>query len=131
MQDGDRQMQGRSSEELAATELVQRSIDDSRELVRLELALAKDELLQDLRSARTAAILGGVAMVLSFMALASFTVAVGVLLGPLVVGGVGLALLIGAGTCGFIAFRRIPLTPMASTLRRLETDKRSIAEHLS
>jgi protein-S-isoprenylcysteine O-methyltransferase Ste14 len=118
-------------EDVATTKLVRGSIEDTRELVRLELALAKDELLGDLHAARGAAIRAAATVVLALSGAACLLVALGVALGPVIVGAVGAALLCAAGVAGFAAYRTAPRALMKSTRRRIDADQTFVVEHLS
>lgn len=112
-------------------ELVRSAITDARELLRLEIALAKEELQRDLTEAKSASITAGVAVVLALTGLASLVVALGLALGPFVALFLGLVLLAGAGGLGYAAFRGWPKKPMSSTVQRLQLDENIIGGHLS
>jgi protein-S-isoprenylcysteine O-methyltransferase Ste14 len=128
---GERKQMDNSFEAVGAVELIEKSVEDGRDLIRLEIDLAKDELLHDLRSARSAAILAAIAIALALNAFASLLVALGVAVGASVVAYVGLALLVTAAVLAFAALRTMPKAPLASTLRRLEADKVTLTESLT
>src|SRR5258706_15755369 len=65
------------------TELLREAVDEARNLVRLEVALAKDELHTELRAARSAAIALGVALVAVVLAVATLLMAARVAPGPI------------------------------------------------
>jgi uncharacterized membrane protein YqjE len=107
-------------------------LDETKELVRIEMRLARDELDADLRQLRRAAILAAVAFVLVILALAALLMAFlfaidadGV--GALVVAGV---LLLGGGAFAALAFQRVPKPPLARTRDRLKHDVTELEEHL-
>jgi uncharacterized membrane protein YqjE len=120
-----------SSGEMDALDLVQRAVSDARELIRLEVALAKDELQTDLTEAKSAILYAGVAVVLALSGLASLVVAFGLALGPIAALALAAVLLVVAATLGRAAFRRLPKKPLRSTLQRLKADESMIAEHAS
>jgi uncharacterized membrane protein YqjE len=124
-------MPARTSGEIGTVELVQRAMSDARELVRLEVALAKDELRTDLIEAKAAIIRAGIAVVLALSGLASLVVAFGLALGPIAALALALVLLTMAVTLGRAAFRRLPKKPLSSTLQRLRSDESTIGDHLS
>jgi uncharacterized membrane protein YqjE len=119
------------SGEMDAVDLVQRAVSDARELIRLEVALAKDELQTDLTEAKSAILYAGVAVVLALSGLASLVVAFGLALGPIAALALAAVLLVVAATLGRAAFRRLPKKPLRSTLQRLKADESMIAEHAS
>jgi uncharacterized membrane protein YqjE len=120
-----------TSGEIGTVELVQRTMSDARELVRLEVALAKDELQTDLIEAKAAIIRAGIAVVLAMSGVASLVVAFGLALGPIAALALALVLLTMAVTLGRAAFRRLPKKPLSSTLQRLRSDESTIGDHLS
>jgi uncharacterized membrane protein YqjE len=120
-----------SIDEAGAVELVRGATEDSLELVRLELALARDELRDDLLAMRSSVILGAMGFVCTLLGIALLFVALGVALGPsgaLLLGGV---LLVTAAVLGFVAWKRFPSRPLAATTRRMQSDRRMLTEHLS
>ncbi len=114
-----------------ALALVESSIAEMRELVRLEFALAKDEFQNDLSAVRAAALLGGAAVVLAATGLACLLIAMGVALGPRLACILAMVLLAAAGALVYAAFLRLPRRPMASTMHRIEVDKVALKEHVS
>jgi uncharacterized membrane protein YqjE len=124
-------MPATTSGEIGTVELVQRTMSDARELVRLEVALAKDELQTDLIEAKAAVIRAGIAVVLALSGLASLVVAFGLALGPIAALALALVLLAVAAALARAAFRRLPKKPLSSTLQRLRADESTIAGHLS
>jgi uncharacterized membrane protein YqjE len=120
-----------SSEDASVVELVRRAAGDARELGRLEIALAKQELLADLAAAKSTAILAGSAVALALVGLSSLVVALGITLGPVVALVVGLALLASAAALAFGAYKSLPKPPMIETVRRLGMDEKILEEHIS
>ena len=124
-------MHSASTTDMGTAELLQRATSDSAELVRLELALARDELRQDLDAAKKSAIFGAAAVVLTLTGLASLVIALGVALGPLGALAVGGGLLATGAVSAFVAYKKFPMKPLAATARRLEDDEKMLKEHVS
>jgi hypothetical protein len=117
---------------LSTTELVREALEETKELVRLEMKLAREEVRDDVLQLKTAAILLGVASVLGVLTLASLVVALVLGLG----GGVLQALLVAAALaliCGIlvaVAYRSIPKVPLERTRSRLKTNVNQLKEHI-
>jgi hypothetical protein len=114
-------------------QLVREAIDEMRELVQLEVALAVDGAKGDLAKARTAGISLGAAAALAVCAVTMFFVALAAAFVPmwlaaLVVGGV--LLLIG-GILGLVGWRALPRKPLAETRARLESDVKQLRERIA
>ncbi len=119
--------------EASTTDLVREAVDEARELVRLEVALAKDEVRRELDGAKKAAVMAAVAAVAALLALAMLCVALALAIFPgpvpaLVIGGL---FVLGAAILGYVAYRKAPKQPLGETRRRLEGDARSIKEGFS
>jgi Putative Actinobacterial Holin-X, holin superfamily III len=112
-------------------DLVERAMGNSAELVRLELALAREEIRHDLVAAKVGASLGAAAVALGLLGLASLCVAFGVALGPLGALVLGGALLVAATVLAVLAAKKFPMKPLEATTRRLEDDGQLLKEHLS
>jgi hypothetical protein len=112
-------------------ELVQRAADDARELIRLEIDLAKNEMRQELEVVMSSAILVAVAITLGLTGLASLVIALGLALGSLAVLAIALLLLASAAISGAIGYRRLPKKVMAATGLRLRDDQALLNGHLS
>ena len=119
------------SQETASTvELIRTALDEARELVKVEVALARNDLDAQWRRARTAAIAFAVAacacnaaltVVICAVALATqMPAAVSVL--------VALALFASSGAAAWIGFRAIPERLLGRTRARLETDVRELRQ---
>jgi uncharacterized membrane protein YqjE len=119
-------------EDLPTAELVRQALQETKELARLEIKLAREELREDLLQLKRAAILIGIAAVLGIVAIALLDVAVVIALG----GTVGSALLITGivvaevAILGYIGYRQLPKTPLQHTRARLSADLHTIEEHL-
>ena len=120
-------------EEASTGDLVREALDEAKELVRLEIELAKNEISEELVEAKKAAVgfvIGGAFMVLSLCLL---SVALVLALGgtaviALVVAGVFMVI---AGAGAFFGYSMLPKKPMDQTRRRLTTDFKSLKEHLA
>jgi hypothetical protein len=116
--------------EASAADLVREALDQTKELVQLEVALAKDELRKDLGDGKRAAIMLGVAAVAALLAAAMMFVglALAIFPGPvpaLVIAG---AMLVTAGVLAFVGYRKVPKKPLERTRRRLEADVQVLRE---
>jgi uncharacterized membrane protein YqjE len=120
-------------EQAPAAELIQHAVDETRELLALEVKLAKTELREEIRGVKTAAIGFGVAATLAIVSLSTMAFALILAIGAtpgvaLVVAGV--LLLLGA-IAAFIAYSALPKEPMEKTRRRLQTDVHQLKEHVA
>jgi len=127
-----KQEPGAPRDALSTGELLKEAIDEAKELVRVEVQLAKDEVKREVKEARSAAIGFAVAGACSMLALTMLAVAL-----VLAIGGTVLAALIVAGgflvVCGVAAvvgWSFVPKKLMASTRRRLVTDVNQMKEHV-
>jgi uncharacterized membrane protein YqjE len=123
---------GSSLDSVPTTELMRQIMDETQELVRIEARLARDELQGDLLQLRSAAIFGGLALLLGVLTLSTLVVAL-----ILAVGGaasvafvVAAALLLGASGLAFVAYQRVPKPPLARTRARIESDVTQLKEHI-
>jgi uncharacterized membrane protein YqjE len=113
------------------TLLLKKAVDDMRELVRLEVSLARGEVSEQLARGKTAAIAFAATAVL---AIAAFTLLVVALafavtptwIGSLIAAGILLAI---AATAAAIGWIKLPKDPLAQTRRRLDNDVKELKEH--
>jgi uncharacterized membrane protein YqjE len=119
-------MHARTNSDPGVKELLQETMDDSAMLVRLELALARDELRQDLVAVKSSAILGLTAAILALFGLASLWVALALVLGPAAVSIVGAVLLLVSVALALLAKNRFPSDPLGATRRRWSADRRLV-----
>jgi hypothetical protein len=115
------------------SELLKEALGDARELVKLEVELATDEVKKQAKEALRGAIAFGVALVAATVALALFAVALVLALGgtaPIAaaVGG-GFALL--AGGAAAYGYSALPKNPMEQTRARVRSDMQQIKENLA
>jgi hypothetical protein len=113
--------------------LVREAIDEARDLVRLEVALAREELSEEMGRARGGMIAFGSAAVL---AMAGFTMLIATI--AFAAGRSWLcALLIGAGLIvlaaglGLLGWWIVPHSPMSATRARLESGLNDIKERIA
>lgn len=119
--------------EASTTDLLRAAIDETRRLVELEVALAKDEVRQELLDAKRSAIMFAVAAVAALLAAAMLLcgLALAIFPGPapaLIIGGV---LVLAAAVLGALAWKSAPKSPLAMTRRRVEGDARVLKEGIS
>jgi uncharacterized membrane protein YqjE len=115
------------------TDLFREAIDETKELVRLEVALAKREAMKDVAHLKAAAIGFGVAAAAGLLGVALLLVALALAIAPtaipaLIIGAVLLAVAAGAGV---FAWKALPRKPLDDTRKRLETDARLLKERIA
>jgi hypothetical protein len=113
--------------------LVREALAESKHLVQLEIELAKDEVRNELKSAKRTAIAGSAALTLALEGVALLLVALALALGlgpapALILGVVLLAL---AGGAAYYAWRTLPRKPLDRTQKRLRTDAQLLKETVS
>jgi len=123
---------GNALDGLGTSELMRQVLDETKELVRIETRLAREELLGDLTHMKHAAILGGVAAVLALLAAGALVTTLVLALGgaALVALLVSVVLLLGASVAAGLAYQRVPKPPLARTRDRLEGDVKQLARHI-
>lgn len=116
--------------DVSTADLVKEAIDEARELMKLEVSLARDEVKKEVSGLKTAAVLLGSAAGIALVGLALVLVAAGLFIypGPVAVLVIGAVLLVAAGVAGLVGYKAVPRTPLADTRRRLETDVKMLKE---
>ena len=114
-------------------ELFREAVDETRELVRLEVELAKEELREELGRAKIGAIgLGaGAGLALSGVTMWFVTIAMAFRmewLAALILGGI---LLVVAGIVAFGGYSALPKRPLEQTKERIETDLKQLKERVA
>ncbi len=120
-------------EDLSTADLVRGALDEARELVRVEIEIAKGELHREVERAKHAAIVLGLAAASSILVLSSLVVAAVLALGGapgIAIVAAAIFLVLGVG-CGLAGYTMIPKTPLGQTRRRLESDVRQLKEHIA
>lgn len=120
-------------EEAPTADLVKEALADAKELVKLEVALAKNEVREEVKQLEYSAIAFGVGVVCALLFLSMLAVAVVIALGgtALAAIGVGLALLVIGGIAAYVGYAKLPKKPLDKTRRRLETDVHQLKEHIA
>lgn len=114
-------------------DLVREAILDARELLQAEVELAKDEVRQELRRAKAAAIVLGIAAAAAVIGLALLLVGVCLAIsrGPLPALLFGAGFLVVAAIAGVLGYGSLPRHPLSATRARLEVDARILKERLA
>jgi len=113
------------------TELLRRVLGDTTDLVRAELALAKQELGTEGRATLMAALIGTAAGALSILAVTMLVLALVIALGArpsAALAIAGAALIVMAGIGAFGAWKLVPKRPLERTRSRIESDVERIEE---
>lgn len=115
----------------STVELAKQALTEAKELIELEIKLAKVEARDELKRMKNAAIAAGVAFTLAILGLSAWVTALILALGlaPLYALAVGGALLLlGAGSAAY-AYAAIPKAPLDHTRERLKEDIQRLREH--
>jgi len=118
---------------MGTADLVRLALDESKLLIKAEVLHARRELEQELRQARTGAILLGIALVSGFAGIAVLFVALALALAlpePLATLVVGVGLLVIAGASAVAGARGLPKKPLPKTQDRLKHDLSITREEL-
>lgn len=119
-------------EEASTRDIVREAIDEAKELMRIEIALARGEINQEIRRAKKAAIGFGAAGTLCLIGATLLFVAIPLAFGipwiaSLVVGGI---LIFIAGASGLVGYALLPKRPLEQTRERLRTNVNQLKEHV-
>lgn len=119
--------------EATPVELLKAALDESRELVKLEVALAKAEAEQQVREAVRAIIGFAVAAVFAIMALTLFAVAIVLAIGaePADALAVGAVVLVLGALAAWYGYSKLPKKPLEHTREHVEDDVKQLKEHLA
>lgn len=114
-------------------ELMKEALGDARELVKLEVELATDEVKKQVSSALRAAIAFAFALMAATLALSLFAVSLVLGLGGTapIAAAVGGGFLLLAGGAAALGYRAIPKNPMEETRARIRSDVQQIKENLA
>jgi len=115
------------------TELVKVAMAEAKQLIVLEVALAKDEIRREVLATKNAGISLGLAAAALVLGFALLFVALGLAIfpGPVPALVIGLALLVTAAIAGVTGFKLLPKKPLAETRKRLENDFESVKERVT
>ena len=120
-------------EESTTGQLIRDALDEAKELVKLEVELAKAEVMQEVAAAKKAAIGFAIGAVFGVISLSLFAMALVLALGGTALIALGIALgalflcAVGAG----YGWSVLPRKPLPKTRRRVEGDVRQLKEHLA
>ncbi len=114
-------------------QLIREAVDETRQLVRLEVALAREELKAELTKARAGAIAVGAAGAAALCALTLFLVTIALAFGSpwlaaLIIGAIVLTL---AAAIGLGGWKMLPKRPLGETRERLESDLKQLKERIA
>lgn len=120
-------------EDASTADLVREAMDEAKELVRLEMELAKQEVKDELRHVERAAISFGIAIGASIIVMALLAMALVLALGgtPLVALAVAAGFLAISGVAAWLGYGMLPKKPLEKTIRRLQTDMNQLKEHIA
>lgn len=120
-------------EETPVAELLREALGETRDLVQIEVALAREELQSAFSAAKVSVFAFGAAAALALVAFAMFVVAMVMGLkvgwvGALVAGGI---LLVLAASLALIGWRVMPKKLMGGTKERLQADVKQLRERIA
>src|SRR5262249_5954302 len=133
MDDQTRMPETLAMENASTTEIVREAFDEAKNLVRLEVELAKTEVQKEILQAKKAAIGFGIAAGASLLVVSMLLVALLFALGAsawaaLPVAG---ALCVIGGIAALAGYSVLPKKPLEHTRHRLESDVEQLKEHIS
>ncbi|MEY2936025.1 MAG: hypothetical protein RL033_6774 [Pseudomonadota bacterium] len=119
-------------DDLSTSELLRQTLDETKELVRLEVELARQDVSSELKQVKAAGILLGIAAAFAVVAVAMLDVALIIALGTTVTAAlvVALIVLLEVGVLGYLGYRKLPKAPLQRTRERLTSDVRELKEHV-
>lgn len=114
-------------------ELFREAVDETRELVRLEVELAKEELRDEIGRAKIGAIALGAGGGLALSGVTMFFVTIAMAftmewLAALIIGGI---LVVMAGVLALGGYKALPKRPLEQTKERIETDLKQLKERVA
>jgi len=117
----------------SSTELVKEAVEEAKELIRLEVELAKDEVKREAADAKNAGIAFGigVAVLLVGVSLLFVALALAIFPGPIPSLVLGLALVTAAVLACAAGVKLLPKKPLAETRRRIEADVERVRERVA
>lgn len=120
-------------EEASTVDLVREALDEAKELVRLEVAIAKDEVKQEVKLAKAAAIGFGVALAAALVMLSLLAMAIVFAVGGTAVAAlvVAAAFLVIAGIAAYVGYALLPKKPLDHTIANVKRDVSQLKEHLA
>jgi uncharacterized membrane protein YqjE len=115
----------------STVEIAKQALAEAKELIELEIQLAKVEARDELKKMKAAAIAGALAFTLLLLGLSAWVTALILALGlaPLYALAVGGGLVLLAGAAAAYAYSAIPKAPLDHTRERLKEDIQRLREH--
>lgn len=121
-----------SMEEAPSADLLREVIEDARELVKLEVSLARDEVTHEFHAAVQSAIAFGVAGACAILVVAMLSVAIILASGALWVAFLfAFAFLAVSAVAAAVGYSRLPKKPLPTTRARLQNDVEQLKEHIA
>lgn len=120
-------------EEASTADLVREALDEAKELARIELELAKEDVKEELVQVKRAAIGAGVAAGASVLVLCLLAMALVFALGGTAVVALAVAggFVVLGGLAAGIAYGMLPKSPLEKTRSRLQSDVNQLKEHIA
>ena len=124
---------GLPAEPPSTAELAKELLSEARELIQIEIQLAKEEARTELISVKRAAIAAGIALGLAVLGLNAVITAVILAFGASVLAGLGVAgaLLAAGALVAAYAYSRAPKSVLGKTRDRLKEDVTRLKEHVA
>jgi uncharacterized membrane protein YqjE len=120
-------------EDLPTADLVRGALDEARELVRIEIEIAKSEVHREVQRAKHAAIALGLAAAAAILVVSSLVLAAVLARGgrpEVALVAAAVFLVLGAGFA-LAGYTMMPKTPLGHTRKTLESDVRQLKEHIA
>jgi hypothetical protein len=113
--------------------LIREALDETRDLVRLEIALAREELKAEMAHAKLGGVSLGSAAAAAVSSFTMFMVAIALAfhrswLAALIIGGILLFMSVAMGFAGWVS---LPKKPLAETRERIESDLKQLKERVA
>lgn len=120
-------------EEASTADLVRAALDEAKELVRIEVALAKDEVKAEVNGVKRAAIFFAVATAGALVFLSMLGVALVFALGATAPAALGVAagFLLITAVAAYVGWSTLPKKPLDRTRQRLQSDVNQLKEHIA
>lgn len=114
-------------------ELLKEAVEGARELAKIEVALALDEVREDVERLKKVAIWSGVTLVLANVLLAALMVALVLALGGTAVIALAVAgvLAVIVGVIAGLTYKLFPGAPLKRTRARVKNDVNQLREHVA
>ncbi len=120
-------------DEATTLELLREAVSETRDLVRIELALARAEVTFEIERARRAAVAFAIAVASLVMVLCSLSVTLVLAFGGTVVASLGIAaVMLAVGVVASVAgYALLPKKPLERTIERWESDVNQLKERIA